>query len=259
MHQELEQERQLKRIDDTSRDTNPYKELIVNNAEKMEPLLTQMDQRSILSNTLNYIQYDRHPKNYHSLGISMVNKCGKNLYAKEERDIIELDFGPTSDILREEYLDMYKGIQSEILNTTIFDENSDLSITYLRKTDRSKNSKIKAEESFPISEQGYTIGKLLDGTECQMLLDTGASKSFMSKSYYMQCTSLHSLPNFTSKTQRIQVGNGKFVSVLFIIPVVVNIHGHRFEIKTVVSEIHENVDLVLGIKNMFELEGVLNS
>ena len=26
-----------------------------------------------------------------------------------------------------------------------------------------------------------------------------------------------------------------------------------------VSEIHENIDLVLGIKNMFELEGVINS
>ena len=25
-------------------------------------------------------------------------------------------------------------------------------------------------------------------------------------------------------------------------------HGHRFEIYTLVSEIHENVDLVLGIK-----------
>ena len=34
---------------------------------------------------------------------------------------------------------------------------------------------------FPISKQGYRIGKLLDGTECQILLDTGASKSFMSK------------------------------------------------------------------------------
>ena len=28
---------------------------------------------------------------------------------------------------------------------------------------------------------------------------------------------------------------------------------------TLVSEIHENVDLVLGIKNIFELEGVINS
>ena len=38
-----------------------------------------------------------------------------------------------------------------------------------------------------------------------------------------------------------------------------DIHGHRFEIYTLVSEIHENVDLVLGIKNVFGLEGVINS
>ena len=36
-------------------------------------------------------------------------------------------------------------------------------------------------------------------------------------------------------------------------------HGHRFEIYTLVSEILENVDLVLGIKNVFKLESVINS
>ena len=87
--------------------------MIVNNAEKIEPLLTQMEQWSILSNTLNYIQYDRYPKNYHSLGISTVNKSRKNACAKEEeRDILELDFGQTLDILKEEYLDVFEGIQS---------------------------------------------------------------------------------------------------------------------------------------------------
>ena len=80
----------------------------------------------------------------------------------------------------------------------------------------------------------------------------------MSKSYYMQCKSLHSLPIFVSKTQRIQVGNGQFVSMLLIIPVIVDIQGHRLEIYTLVSEILENVDLVLGNKNVFELEGVIN-
>ena len=123
------------------------------------------------------------------------------------------------------------------------------------KADRSKNNKIKAEESFPISEQGYSVGKLLDGTDCQILLDMGASKSFVSKSFYMCCKSLNSLPKFASKTQRIQVGNGHFVSVLFIISVIVHVHG----LYTLVSEIHENVDLVLGIKSVFELEGVINS
>ena len=153
----------------------------------------QMEQWSILSNTLNCIQYDRHPKNYCNLDISAVNKCGRNLCTKEERDILELDFGPTPDILGEEYL----GIQSEILNTIRIDESFDLSTTYLGKAERSKNSMIKAGESFPISEQGYTLGKLLDKTECQILLHTGAIKSFMSKSYYMCCKLLHSLPKLT--------------------------------------------------------------
>ena len=62
LQQELEHERQLNRIDDTSGEINPYRELIVNNEEKIEPLLAQMEQWSILSNTLNYIQYDRLPK-----------------------------------------------------------------------------------------------------------------------------------------------------------------------------------------------------
>ena len=100
--------------------------------------------------------------------------------------------------------------------------------------------------------------KLLDGTECPILLDTGASKSFTLKSYYMHCKLLHFTPKFASETQRIQVGNGQFDSVLFIIPVIKNVHRHRFEIYTLVSEIHENVDLVLGLENVFELEGVKN-
>ena len=52
IEQETEQERQLNKIDDTSREINPYQELIVNNAEKIEPLMTQMEQWSIISNVL---------------------------------------------------------------------------------------------------------------------------------------------------------------------------------------------------------------
>ena len=47
--------------------------------------------------------------------------------------------------------------------------------------------------------------------------------------------------------------------VLFVIPVVVDTHGHRFEVFTLISKIHENEDLVLGIKNVYELEGVIDS
>ena len=55
------------------------------------------------------------------------------------------------------------------------------------------------------------------------------------------------------------MGNGQYVGVLFVIPVIIDIHGHRFEIFTLVSEIHENLDLVLGIKNVSQPEGVIDS
>ena len=118
---------------------------------------------------------------------------------------------------------------------------------------------MKAEESFPILEQGFVIGKLMNGEECQILLDTGVSKSYMSKFYYLKCKSLHKLPKFTSKTQRIQVGNGQYVAVLFVIPVIVEINNHRLEVFTLILEIFDNVDMVLGIKNLFELEGVIDT
>ena len=87
----------------------------------------------------------------------------------------------------------------------------------------------------------------------------GASMSFISKSHYLHCKSLHAVPKFASKMQRIQAGNGQFVNVLYIIPITVDIHEHRFEVYTLVSEIHENIDPVLGIKNLFQLEGVIDS
>ena len=78
-------------------------------------------------------------------------------------------------------------------------KNSNLSMTYLGKTSMVGDHKMVAEEKFPMSEQGYTTGKLFDGTECQILLDTRASKSFMSRSHYLCCKSLHSLPKLLQK------------------------------------------------------------
>ena len=194
----------------------------------------------------------------HSLDVKPVNRY--KIKSSEEREIRELDFGTAPQNLKDKYLDVYEGIQSDIVSLNRFDENSDISMTYLGRIGHMKSQdKLKAEESFPISENGYTMGRLLDGTKCQLLLDTGASKSFMSKSFYMHCKSLHSVPKFAATMQRIQVGNGQYISVLFIIPVIIEVHNHRFEIYTLVSEIHENVDLVLCIKDVFKLEGVINS
>ena len=98
-----------------------------------------------------------------------------------------------------------------------------------------RETEAKAGEKFPISGQGYTMAKLLDDTDCQILLDTGASKFYMSKSFYLKGKALHALPKFASNMQRTQVENGQYVGLLFIIPVIVDIHVLRFEVYTLLS------------------------
>ena len=57
---------------------------------------------------------------------------------------------------------MYEGIQSDIVSSNRIDENSDINTTYLGKIEcKEGKDKLKAEESFPISENGYTLGRLL--------------------------------------------------------------------------------------------------
>ena len=80
----------------------------------------------------------------------------------------------------------------------------------------------------------------------------------MSKLFELRCKSLHALPKFDYNTKRIQVGNGQYVGTLFVILVIVDIQGHRSEVFTLVSIIHENVDWVLRMLNIFELEGVID-
>ena len=224
--------------------------------------LTQMKEWSILSDHVKCITSNK-SKTFNNLNINQKNyRQDISLYRElQEKELLntDLNFGKSSTKPKSEYLDVYKGIYAEIVSSNRFDEDTDLSTMYLGQMDMTRDMKVKAKENFPITAQGYTRGKLLDSTECGILVDTGASKSYMSKSYFMRCKSLHSLPKFTSTTARIQVGNGQYVGVLFVIQVILTIQSHRFKIFMLVSEIHEDVDLVIGIKNLFELEGVLDS
>ena len=49
------------------------------------------------------------------------------------------------------------------MNTARFDENSDLSMNYLGRSNMVRDHKMVAEETFPMSEQ-VTTGKLLDAS-----------------------------------------------------------------------------------------------
>ena len=161
----------------------------------------------------------------------------------QEDQILEMIFEENK--VKEAYSDRYEGVQSEISQVARFDESTDLSTTYLGRINQTRKSVIRAEESFPSSGQGYTMGKLSDKTDCSILIDTGASQSYMCKSFYMQSKTLHALPKFALTTQRIQVGNGQYVAVLIIVPVIIEVHEHISEVFTLVSEIHDNVHLIL--------------
>ena len=136
--EEINSEEELDKIDDNSGDENLYRELIVNNVGKVENTLSQMEQWSILSNVINYVQYSKISKNFHNVTIKSINNNNRiNKKAKNENIdefSLRVDLASFSDELREEYLDKYEGITSEILNTTRFDKNSDLSTTYLGKS-----------------------------------------------------------------------------------------------------------------------------
>ena len=241
---------------------NAYQKALLTETENdKKKSATQRKEWCILSDHVKYVTSDG-SEIFHNLNIDQMNyKQERDLYKElEEEELVSADvnFGGSPEKLKAEYLDVYEGVYAKVISTDRFNEDTDLNTTYLGQVDMTRSIEVKAEENVPITVQGYTKRKLLDDTECDILVDTCAIKSYMSKSYFLRCHSLHSLPKFTSTTTRIQVGNRQYVGDLFVIPVIMTIQKHRFEIFTLVSEIHENVDLVIGIKNLFELEGVID-
>ena len=87
-----------------------------------------------------------------------------------------------------------------------------------------------------------------------ILIDTGAAKCYMSKSYYDKNPILHKLPKFKTKVLKLQVGNGAQIKTHFVIPLQMKIQQDRFEVYTLVANIEDSIDMVLGMKNMHELE-----
>ena len=164
MELEIEQEKQLDQMDVDNGEVNPYRELIVNNAEKIEMQKSQMEQWSILSNSLNYVQHSKCNSMDHSLNICSVNRHKvkpNDSFSSFGKDFREVDLRTNLQNLQAKYLDVYEGIQLDIVSSSRFDKNSDISMTYLGKIGQEESQdKLKAEESFPISESGYTLGKI---------------------------------------------------------------------------------------------------
>ena len=84
---------------------------------------------------------------------------------EEHGSSLNINFGFNADSLKMKYLDLYEDVYVDMVHMSRFDENSDLSTTYLGQAKVNGDTKFKAEKRFSITGQGFTLGKLLDGTD----------------------------------------------------------------------------------------------
>ena len=104
---EIEQEKQLSQMDDDSGEVNPYRKLVVNNAEKIEMQKPRWNSGQLLSNSLNYVQHSKFNSISHSLNIKPVNRYQMKLidsFSSSEKEFREVDFGANPQNLQAEYL-----------------------------------------------------------------------------------------------------------------------------------------------------------
>ena len=152
-------------------DDNPYKKVVLNKVFKEQDRSPEMRNWSVFSENVRYIQHDQTtPLN---LNVDTLDyRDHKELYFKlreKKGETLDIDFGLYPDIIKSRYLDVYEGVYAEMVYASKFNEDSDLSTMYLGQTKMTRDAKIKAEERFPITGQGFASGKLLDGMECQIL------------------------------------------------------------------------------------------
>ena len=66
-----------------------------------------MEHWSILSNVINYVQYDRHPKTFHRLSVKDLDqKNQREMYNRlkdNKTQTLDIDFGNNPDKFRREY------------------------------------------------------------------------------------------------------------------------------------------------------------
>ena len=116
-----------------NQDDNPYKKVVLNNIYKIPEKCPEMKNWSIFSYNIRYVQHDQMTtQNLNFATLDYRNQ--KDLYfqlREEKREALDIDFGLYPDVTKARYLDVYEDIYAEMVYSSKFDENSDLSTMYL--------------------------------------------------------------------------------------------------------------------------------
>ena len=118
------------------KDINLYEKVLVSDISMMNKNKSQMEQWSILSDNIIYVRsvgnddmngidiktvdYQDHRRMYRRMG-------------KEQGERMDINFGESPNVLKGKYMDVYEDVFAEVVTTNRFDENVDLSTTYLGK------------------------------------------------------------------------------------------------------------------------------
>ena len=242
--------------DENCKDPNLHIDIYQPGPSTLNYINTQnMENWSVLSTEMHYADP---PQGHHDL---MVMDCKTSLLSDWDKSgkapTITSANIPSSNLL-DQFLDQFDSITKKINNTGELQDNRDVSTTYLGTDVISKKDHFTPEVKFPITSTSHTWGQLVGGSTMSILLDTGTSKCYMSRAYFERNRLLHNLPRLKSTIKSLRVGNGNEVSAHFVISVLLKIAGHKFEIYALVSDIQPSIDLVLGMKNMHEIEGELS-
>ena len=210
-----------------------------------------MDNWSILGTKITY------PKNTYPDSVLFLQEGPEDILREWTSDpsspSLEACEPPQQDHLND-YPDYYKEVENFLNISGQYDDHKHVSTIYLGTEKIYSTDRFTLEPSMPIYSNSHTWGQIIGGGMLDILIDTGASKCYMSKASYQKHKYLHSLPKFKSKVPKLQLGNGDIVDTHHVIPLVIKIQQHKFELYTLVAEIQDSIDLVIGMKNMHELE-----
>ena len=243
----------LDQLTSNDKDVNPYHAGLharVDTELFHEPML-EMDQCdlnwSILSTHDDYTMHKDLDSPFKSMNTS-------NLYGRLGKDD-NLTEGPTE--IRDE---RFEEVSSYLRTSSYYYYTNDVSTTYLGTyLDGNKPRAFNFENHIPMDGRGIARANLMDQTPLKVFFDSGATRNYLSHTFYKVTKALHNLPKFTATCTGIKIGNGSVVQVLFVILLLFMCHGHAFEIYTIVADIDDGIDLVFGFKNMVETEGMLNT
>ena len=132
-------------------DDNPYKKVVLNKVFKEEDKSPEMRNWSIFSDNVRYVQHGQVTPQ--SLNVDTLDyRDHKELYFKlreKKGETLDVDFGLYPDVIKSRYLDVYEGVYAEMVYANKFNENSDLSTTYLGRQRWQEILGSKLRKDFP--------------------------------------------------------------------------------------------------------------